>query len=66
MRFQPMTLLAAALLVALAASPALAMGRCVGCDRGAPGPIAGAGLAYLVLASGYYVVRRWRKQNTEE
>lgn len=28
-----------------------------------PGPIAGAGLGFLVLAGGYYAVRRWRKQN---
>ncbi|MGH6835217.1 MAG: hypothetical protein ACREC9_06635 [Methylocella sp.] len=31
-----------------------------------PGPIAGAGLGYLVLAGGYYVVRRWRKHNNGE
>ena len=31
-----------------------------------PGPIAGAGLGYLVLAGGYYVVRRWRKQKIGE
>jgi hypothetical protein len=65
MRFQLSTFLAAALLVALAASPAIAAP-----DRGhgsaVPGPIAGAGLGYLVLAGGYYVVRRWRKRNTEE
>jgi len=66
MYFQPKTLLVAALVVALAASPALAMGRCLDCGRGAPGPIAGAGLGFLVLAGGYYVARRWRKRNTEE
>jgi hypothetical protein len=70
MRFQP-KLLAAALLVALAASPALAERGERGGEGhhygwGAPGPIAGAGLAYLVVAGGYYVVRRWRKRNTEE
>jgi hypothetical protein len=32
----------------------------------APGPVAGVGLGYLVLVGGYYVVRRWRKQNTGE
>jgi len=65
MRFQPKTLLAAALLV-LAASPALAA-PCSACVvHAAPGPIAGAGLGFLVLAGGYYVVRRWRKRNTEE
>ncbi|MGO9232633.1 MAG: hypothetical protein ACLP4V_00515 [Methylocella sp.] len=70
MRFQVKTLVAAALLT-LAASPAFA-GACstaLGCGGGgkaAPGPIAGAGLGYLVLAGGYYVVRRWRKRNTDE
>ena len=60
MRFQPTTVLAAALLVALAASSALANnGHHYG--WGAPGPIPGAGLGFLVLAGGYYVVRRWRK-----
>ena len=68
MRFQSRTLLAAALLIGLAASPAIAahspgMGLA---PVGAPGPIAGAGLGYLVLAGGYYAVRRWRKQNTGE
>ncbi|MGO9233642.1 MAG: hypothetical protein ACLP4V_05955 [Methylocella sp.] len=65
MRLQVM-ILAAALVVALAASPALAMGRCLDCGRAAPSPMAGAGLGFLVLAGGYYVVRRWRKRNTEE
>ena len=67
MRFQPKSFLAGALL-ALAASPALAVpcatALCGG--RASPGPIAGAGLGFLVLAGGYYVVRRWRKRNTEE
>jgi|GEM_PF-1633895 len=76
MRSQSITLLAAAALLAVAASPALAKGdgdegdgdngdR----DRGgvaAPGPIAGAGLGYLALGGGYYVVRRWRKQKIGE
>jgi hypothetical protein len=80
MHFQSRTLLAVAFLVALAASPAIAWGAtCCNTDigtgrgsnngsggSGAPGPIAGAGLGYLVLAGGYYVVRRWRKQNTGE
>ena len=71
MRFQSRTLLAAAFLVGLAASPALAKDFCPGCGPtgvgiAVPGPIAGAGLGYLVLAGGYYVVRRWRKQNTGE
>jgi len=65
MRFQQKTLLAAALLLALAASPALANhGHDYG--RAAPGPIAGAGLGYLALTGGYYVFRRWRKRNTEK
>ncbi|MGH6835219.1 MAG: hypothetical protein ACREC9_06645 [Methylocella sp.] len=71
MRFQSESLFAAALLVALAASPALAKGSsCLACGNGsgtaAPGPIAGVGLGYLVLAGGYYVVRRWRKHNNGE
>ena len=69
MYFQSRTLLAAALL-ALAASPALAvLGLPIDPPGGgvaAPGPIAGAGLGYLVVAGGYYAVRRWRKQNTGE
>jgi hypothetical protein len=73
MRFQSMIFLAAALLVGLAASPAIAKtpgGGCLACVNGgpvpAPGPVAGAGLGYLMLAGGYYAVRRWRKQNTGE
>ena len=70
MRFQPMTILAGALLVALAASPAHANNGNGGNGNhygwGAPGPIAGAGLGYFVVAGGYYVFRRWRKRNTEE
>jgi hypothetical protein len=67
MRFQSQlsALLTSALLVALAAFPAIADDD-HGHGHGAPGPIAGAGLAYLMLAGGYYVVRRWRKQNTEK
>ena len=59
MRFQ--SPLAAALLFALAASPAIALTIEA---TPAPGPVAGPGLGYLVLAGGYYAVRRWRKQNT--
>jgi hypothetical protein len=74
MRSQSITLLAAVALLALAASPALAKGDRDDGDEGgrggrgisAPGPIAGAGLGYLVLVGGYYVVRRWRKQKTGE
>jgi hypothetical protein len=66
MRFQAKTLFAAAL--ALAAAPALALGPTGINQPGipAPGPVAGAGLAFLVLAGGYYAVRRWRKQNPGE
>jgi hypothetical protein len=70
MRTQSITLLAAvAALLAVVASPALAKDKDKYKDKGgisAPGPIAGAGLGYLVLAGGYYVVRRWRKQKTGE
>jgi hypothetical protein len=61
MRFQLNTFLAAAL--ALAASPALAAGAA---GSATPGPIAGAGLGFLVLAGGYYAFRRWRKGNPAE
>jgi hypothetical protein len=30
---------------------------------GAPGPIAGAGLPFLLLAGGYFLVRRYRHQH---
>ena len=73
MRFQSRTLLAAALLVGLAASPAIAErpagvspGMGLAAAAAVPGPVAGVGLGYLVLAGGYYAVRRWRKQNTRE
>ncbi len=66
MRFQSSTFLAAALLVGLAASPAIAQWASSGEARFVPGPVAGAGLGYLVVAGGYYVVRRWRKRNTGE
>jgi hypothetical protein len=63
MRFQLNTVLVAVL--ALAATPALAAGRIAGGNAlAAPGPIAGAGLGFLVLARGYYSFRRWRKQNS--
>jgi len=81
MPFQLITSLAAAVLLAGAASLALVGGggnsqgdnsqggnsqggNYKGGGVAAPGPIAGAGLGYLVLAGGYYVVRRWRKQDT--
>ncbi|MGA7384164.1 MAG: hypothetical protein WBW81_05580 [Methylocella sp.] len=68
MHFQSRTLLPA-LLAVLAASPAIAGGpeRLIGQSGIAvPGPAAGVGLGYLVLAGGYYMVRRWRKQDTGE
>jgi hypothetical protein len=59
MRYQPIILLAAAFL-ALNASPAFAPPVAV------PGPVAGAGLGYLVVAGGYYLVRHWRKHKSGE
>ena len=35
-------------------------------SRGVPGPIAGAGLPFLLLAGGYALVRRYRKHNLAE
>jgi len=66
MRFPLATLLTAALLVALAATAAMAADPNGRMGLAVPGPIAGAGLGYLVLAGGYYLVRRWRKQNIRE
>jgi hypothetical protein len=40
-------------------------GGSVGSNRGAPGPIAGAGLPFLLLAGGYALVRRYRNRNAE-
>jgi hypothetical protein len=61
-----MRFLAALLLLGLAASTAIAAGPLSLPAVPAPGPVAGAGLGYLVLAGGYYAVRRWRKQNSGE
>ncbi len=33
---------------------------------GAPGPVAGAGLPFLLLAGGYVLVRRYRNRNKAE
>jgi hypothetical protein len=70
MHFQSSTFLAAELLAGLAAFPAVAAPNCLACGirsgAAVPGPVAGVGLGYLVLAGGYYVVRRWRKQNPGE
>jgi hypothetical protein len=37
-----------------------------GHNKGAPGPIAGAGLPFLLLAGGYVLVRRYRNRNKAE
>jgi hypothetical protein len=37
-----------------------------GSSRGAPGPIAGAGLPFLLIAGGYVLVRRYRKHSKAE
>jgi hypothetical protein len=37
-----------------------------GGNKGVPGPIAGAGLPFLLLAGGYVLVRRYRARNTAE
>jgi hypothetical protein len=59
-------LFAAAPILTLAASPALAH-KADKHHHGAPGPIAGAGLGYLVLpggvVSGYYLYRRRKQDN---
>jgi hypothetical protein len=66
MRFKSGTILTA-ILLALAASPAIAEGGMAGgAALAVPGPIAGAGLGFLVLAGGYYMLRRWRKQSPGE
>jgi hypothetical protein len=36
-----------------------------GSSRGAPGPIAGAGLPFLLIAGGYALVRRYRYHKAE-
>lgn len=59
MRFFSVNALATALLF-VNASGAFAK------DHGAPGPIAGAGIAYLAIAGGYYAVRRWRNRKAGE
>jgi hypothetical protein len=64
MRFQLAAVFAAAL--ALAASPALADLGPAGWWHPAPAPVAGAGLGFLVLAGGYHLVRRWRRQTPGE
>ena len=64
MRFQPITLLVAMpLVVAESSASAQTVPNLV---ASVAGPIAGAGLGYLVLAGGYYTVRRWHKPKSRE
>ncbi len=37
-----------------------------GSNRGVPGPVAGAGLSFLLLAGGYALVRRYRSSRPAE
>jgi hypothetical protein len=73
------TLLAATAACLLGTSPAFAEGKSQGggnhCQGnscgglhgiGAPGPIAGAGLPFLLLAGGYMLVRRYRKRKADK
>jgi hypothetical protein len=78
MRTWQKTLLAAAAACAITSLPALAQGvgpggggapgqgpgggGAPGQNRGAPGPIAGAGLPFLLLAGGYVLMRRYRNR----
>jgi hypothetical protein len=68
MRIQ--NLVAAAAVAALVSSPAFAAqqdtGRPKGQDsRGASGPVAGAGLPFLLLAGGYVLLRRYRSRKPD-
>ncbi|MBM1175626.1 hypothetical protein [Microvirga arabica] len=38
----------------------------IGSNKGAPGPIAGAGLPFLLIAGGYALVRRYRNRSRTE
>jgi hypothetical protein len=77
MRTWQKTLLAAAAVCAITSLPALAQGvgpRGAGAQgqgpgggppgqsKGSPGPIAGAGLPFLLLAGGYVLMRRYRNR----
>lgn len=44
-------------------SPGLGWGPGGGGNKGAPGPIAGAGLPILLIAGGYALVRYYRNRN---
>jgi hypothetical protein len=78
MRHWQKTFLAAAAICAITSLPAVAGGsngnngkgnQCQGnscggggSNAGAPGPIAGAGLPFLLIAGGYALVRRYRNR----
>jgi hypothetical protein len=82
MRSWQKTILAAAAVCAITSLPALALGRPPevpggggpprggngngGINRGGPGPIAGAGLPFLLIAGGYVLVRRYRNRGKAE
>lgn len=65
-------LLAAAAVCAITATGAIAKqpppggGWGAGGSKGAPGPIAGAGLPFLLIAGGYALVRRYRNRSKAE
>lgn len=80
MRSWHKTLLAATVLCAVSGSYVLAApgtanppgnpspgGNAYGINgKGAPGPIAGAGLPFLLIVGGYYMVRRYRNRRQAE
>jgi len=41
--------------------PAAASAELLGTPQAVPGPVAGAGLAYLVITGGYVLYRRWKR-----
>ena len=58
----PALLLLASSLPALAAPTPTTCPTAIGCNRGAPGPIIGAGLPLLLVGGGiYWLVRRRKK-----
>jgi hypothetical protein len=70
-------LLAAAAVCVMTSLPALAApggikapppwaGGPGGNNKGSPGPVAGAGLPFLLLAGGYVLVRRYRNRHRAE